>query len=167
MPGLDEARLLENIDSHFSIRRWEEIDKTSYADVVRLCAELQDEKGTTMASWKLPAFMPEKPAGKMISICSSASRPRKYGKRMWRGISGFSVFFQAQSPSLRGEPFAVGRHLVSLQEALHYPCKENLLPSSRYSFSEPVTGMEPVASIFRRISSVWASWLVWALNTAM
>lgn len=44
MPGLDEARLLENIDSHFSIRRWEEIDRTSYADVVRLCAELQDGK---------------------------------------------------------------------------------------------------------------------------
>ena len=47
VPGLDAARLLENIDSHFSIRRWEEIDRTSYADVVRLCAELQDEKRLT------------------------------------------------------------------------------------------------------------------------
>ena len=25
---------------------------------------------------------------------------------MWRGISGFSIFFQALIPSLRGEPFA-------------------------------------------------------------
>ena len=43
VPGLDAACLLENIDSHFSIRRWESVEKSAYADVVRLGSELQDE----------------------------------------------------------------------------------------------------------------------------